>query len=193
MIISVLLLVNTAALNYQSSLFLLHLGFISTLYNVPARKNKSILPLPLRSIPILKIFLIAYVWSSISSFLPALLEQHQMLTRQNILIFVAHFLFIVSITLPFDIRDFKTDGKNYLITFPQIVGINTTKIIAICCLMGFAIIMKEYLNHSYLMVFFLITTGLIIKSSPERKYYYYLLYIDGTIILYFFLTFLSLR
>ena len=171
----------------------MHLGFISTLYNVPVRKSKSILPLPLRSIPILKIFLIAYVWASISSFLPALLQQHQMFTQPNLLIFAAHFLFIVSITLPFDIRDFKTDGKSSLITFPQLVGINTTKFIAICCLIGFALIIKEYLNHGLLLAFFLITAGLIIKSSPERKYYYYLLCIDGTIILYFFLTFLSLR
>jgi hypothetical protein len=136
--LSGIILAHTPFLNIEVIIFLLHLGLISTLYNVP-EKTKSRIHFPFRSIPILKIFLIAYVWASMSSFLPVLIADEQIITSQKLLVFLAHSMFIIAITLPFDIRDFRIDHKNNLITFPHLIGIKLTKLLAIGCLIGFTL------------------------------------------------------
>jgi len=170
----------------------MHLAILSTLYNVP-KNSKGLIQLPLRSIPILKLFLIAYVWASISSFFPALLTEKQIFASQNISIFFTHFLFIIAITLPFDIRDFKNDNNGSLITFPQLIGIVPTKLLALSCLAGFCVIMTINLSNGFIVLFSLLTAVLILYSTPTRTFYYYLLFIDGTIILYFLTIILSLK
>ncbi|MCK5700591.1 MAG: hypothetical protein KAI29_05545, partial [Cyclobacteriaceae bacterium] len=143
------------------------------------------------SIPIVKIFLIAYVWSSMSSFLPAVITHEQVFTSQIILVFIAHLLFIISITLPFDIRDFQVDNKNALLTFPQLIGIIPTKLLAIVCLFIFTLIISNITQTWYILYFSLFTSVLILNSSVKRKEYYFTFYLDGTIILYFITIILS--
>ena len=188
--ISVITLSHVLFINLESIIFLLHLGLISTLYNVP-EKSKGMFHFPLRSIPILKIFLIAYVWSSISSFLPAILVHEQVFTLRIILVFFAHLMFIISITLPFDIRDFQVDNEKALITFPQLIGIIPTKLLAIVCLFIFTLIISTITQSWYILFFSLFTAILILNSSPKRKDYYFTFYLDGTIILYFITIILS--
>ena len=190
MFLSVITLIHVPFINYGSFFFLLHLGLISTLYNVP-EKSKGMFRFPLRSIPIVKIFLIAYVWSSMSSFLPAVITHEQVFTSQIILVFIAHLLFIISITLPFDIRDFQVDNKNALLTFPQLIGIIPTKLLAIVCLFIFTLIISNITQTWYILYFSLFTSVLILNSSVKRKEYYFTFYLDGTIILYFITIILS--
>lgn len=184
-------LVHIPFLNLKTFLFLFHLGLISTLYNVP-EKTKSRFHFPLRSIPILKIFLIAYVWASISSFLPAIIANGQVFTSQSVLIFIAHLLFIISITLPFDIRDFQVDHKNDLMTFPHLIGILPTKLLALACLISFTVINYQVADDWYVIVFSLITAVIILIASAKKKTYYFTFVLDGTIILYFITILLSL-
>ncbi|MCK5101288.1 MAG: hypothetical protein KAR17_00680 [Cyclobacteriaceae bacterium] len=190
MFLSVITLVHVPFINYGSIFFLIHLGLISTLYNVP-EKSKGMFRFPLRSIPIVKIFLIAYVWSSMSSFLPAVITHEQVFTSQIILVFIAHLLFIISITLPFDIRDFQVDNENALLTFPQLIGIIPTKLLAIVCLFIFTLIISNITQTWYILYFSLFTSVLILNSSVKRKEYYFTFYLDGTIILYFITIILS--
>lgn len=185
-------LLHIPFIHLESTFFLLHLGLISTLYNVP-EKTKSSFHLPFRSIPALKIFLIAYVWSSMSSFLPAIIAHEQVFTSQSMLIFLAHLLFIISITLPFDIRDFKIDRKNDLITFPHLIGIIPTKLLAVACLISFTFIIHQITHEWYLLLFSLLTITLILNSSTKKKKYYFTFFLDGTIILYFVTIILSLH
>lgn len=188
--ISIITLFHVPFLDPGSLIFLIHLGLISTLYNVP-EKSKGKFHFPLRSIPILKIFLIAYVWSSMSSFLPAIIAHKQIFTLHIILVFIAHLLFIISITLPFDIRDFRVDNKNALLTFPQLIGITYTKLLAIVCLFIFTLIINTIAGAWYILFFSLFTAILILISSAKRKDYYFTFYLDGTIILYFVTIILS--
>ena len=184
-------LAHVPFLSIGSIIFLIHLGLISTLYNVP-EKSKGIVHFPLRSIPVLKVFLIAYIWSSISSFLPAIIENEQVFTSKNILIFIAHLMFIISITLPFDIRDFENDNKENLITFPQVIGIWPTKLLAVLCIIIFSIIIHDFVRGWYIPFFSLFTAILILSANSKRKDYYFTFYLDGTIILYFIVLILSL-
>ncbi|MCK5208446.1 MAG: hypothetical protein KAQ79_10510, partial [Cyclobacteriaceae bacterium] len=133
----------------------------------------------------------AYVWSSMSSFLPAVITHEQVFTSQIILVFIAHLLFIISITLPFDIRDFQVDNKNALLTFPQLIGIIPTKLLAIVCLFIFTLIISNITQTWYILYFSLFTSVLILNSSVKRKEYYFTFYLDGTIILYFITIILS--
>ncbi len=177
-------------IDFKTLLFLIHLGIISTLYNVPESTRKKIY-LPLRSIPFLKIFLIAYVWASISSFLPAIMENEPFLLKKIMVVFTAHFSFIFAITLPFDIRDFQADKDSLLKTTPGLIGILPTKIFALISYLSFAMLSYYEVNPLALILFSIVVIGLIIGSSPERKGYYYTFFMDGTIILYFFLVYFS--
>lgn len=188
----IVVLMHIPFIELSTILFLAHLALISTLYNVPER-SKGFIRLPLRSIPILKIFLIAYVWATMSSFLPAIIIGKQLLNSQIILIAFAHFFFIISITLPFDIRDYGADHKQALVTFPQIIGILRTKIFALVCLLVFTLSLLKITGDWYIILLGLITAGLIMNSSPSKKDYYYLLFVDGTIFLYFIVIVLSLE
>lgn len=192
LLLSGITLIHAPFLNLESVLFLLHLGLVSTLYNVP-EKTKNSFHFPFRSIPILKVFLIAYVWASISSFLPPIIANEHLFTSHTLLIFFAHLLFIISITLPFDIRDFRIDHKNDLITFPHLIGIIPTKLLAMACLIGFTIIIHHITHEWYIFIFSLLTALLILNSSTKKKKYYFTIFLDGTIILYFITIILSLN
>ena len=189
--LSIISLSHIPFINPGSIIFLLHLGLISTLYNVP-EKSKSKSYFPLRSVPMLKIFLIAYVWASISSFLPAILANEKVFTSQIIFVFIAHLLFIISIALQFDIRDFQDDNKKALITFPQLLGIIPAKLLAIVCLFVFTLIINHITKEWLIYAFSMVTAVLILNSSAEKKDYYFTFYLDGTIILYFITIILSL-
>jgi len=184
-LLTILILLHIPFLSWPVIIFLVHLAFISTLYNVP-EKSKGWIYLPLRSIPVLKVFLIAYIWASISSFLPAIIESKQLFSQQHLVIFIAHFFFIVSITLPFDIRDYNTDNKDALITFPKLIGIIPTKIVALVCLGIFMTLITACTQNWHLYIFSLLVAGLILFSTIKRKDYYFTFIIDGTLIVYFF-------
>ncbi|MCK5368640.1 MAG: hypothetical protein KAQ62_08805, partial [Cyclobacteriaceae bacterium] len=93
--------------------------------------------------------------------------------------------------LPFDIRDFQVDNKNALLTFPQLIGIIPTKLLAIVCLFIFTLIISNITQTWYILYFSLFTSVLILNSSVKRKEYYFTFYLDGTIILYFITIILS--
>ena len=180
--IALIIISHILFLDIYTIIFVAHLGLISTLYNVPNREeSRSIIPF--RSIPFLKVFLISYVWASISSILPAIDTRE--FSQEYVWIFTSHFLFILAITLPFDIRDLKTDLKNNIITVPNVIGITGTKIFALSTLFLSNLIIIYQKQGLALLAVFIIAGFLIIKSSPKRKDHYYTIFIDGTIILYF--------
>jgi len=161
-------------------IYMLHLGIISTLYNVP--KNPRLF-FPLRGLPLLKVFLISYIWASISIVLPAV--DYELFQPELPRLFTAHFLFILSITLPFDIRDFQADMVNQLTTVPHILGINGTKGLALSALSIFALLLFPIINSVGMVAVIGVVAILIIYATPARKDHYYTFFVDGTIIIYF--------
>jgi len=66
--------------------------------------------LALRDIPFLKIFVIAFVWALVTGLLPLISSKDLIqINLQHILFLTKQFLFVVAITIPFDIRDMKYD------------------------------------------------------------------------------------
>ena len=165
----------------QKSLFFLHLGIISILYNVPDRYANTAFR-SIRSIPLIKIFLIAYVWASIGAFYPAL--EHQQPLWEVMPLFMLFFLFILAITLPFDIRDYYGDKKRSLLTVPGIAGIEFTKGLAVSFLLLYSVAIG-FIYHEFTGPLVTATVGiaLITFSSSDRPDWYYTGWVDSLLLL----------
>ena len=95
------------------------MGILAVAYIVP------IFGLPLRKIPVLKIFLVAFVWTFFL-FLPTDFHWNQFDFKWMGLMV----LFFIAITIPFDIRDYRLDSLS-MKTIPQMVGVNYAKWLAV--------------------------------------------------------------
>jgi 4-hydroxybenzoate polyprenyltransferase len=108
------------------TLFLGHLAAISLLYSMPVVRRHGRWR-ALRDLPLLKIFLIAYVWSAITVWVPAL-YLHRPLSEPVVTgLFARRFFFILNLALIFDIRDYTKDRLSGTRTFPGLFGLRATK------------------------------------------------------------------
>ncbi len=177
---------------FTETIYLSHLGVISVLYNMPKPENLKILPL--RGIPLLKIFLIAYVWAGIGITFPALQSGHDIWQPEILKLFAAEFFFILSITLPFDIRDYYSDHIDEPRTLAHLLGIRHTIAIAIISLGIFTLLIWPFLNTSiFFITFIILVASLIFYSTPHKNKYYYTILLDGTMILYYFVLMLTIN
>ena len=102
------------------------LMIISILYSIDIKFKNKIILRKFRNIPYIKIFLISFTWSCITDLIPSLIIENKI----NYNTLIQRFLFVISITIPFDIRD-KNIDSNYLKTLPQIFGKNKSLLISI--------------------------------------------------------------
>lgn len=179
-------------LSFKSQLLNVFLGILSLGYAMPLFKAKN-RRFGLRNMPALKLFLIAFVWALSSVMIPffEVQEAHQFqLPLHDLLILnFKRFLFLVAITIPFDIRDMFQDKMVDLKTIPTIFG--EKKAYIFCQLMLFAYIGLLFLfrdkgfdsNFFGLAITTVLTGWLIFKSKWEKNEYYYFFYLDGTLIL----------
>jgi len=170
-------------------IFLLHLGLISLLYSIPLlfRGKKN-----LRSIKLLKIFLIMYVWAATTVMLPAIWSGYDIWNRDVLLLFLERALFIFAITLPFDIRDYTSDKLNHVITIPAIIGIRQTRLLAYACLLVFFLINILHYSYQEGILWAKLVSGLyamlLIAYTDEKKHeYYFTGLIDSSMLVQFLL------
>ncbi|MDX1761839.1 MAG: hypothetical protein R3218_06760, partial [Christiangramia sp.] len=98
------------------------MGLLTMFYAIPlfgSDKN-------LRSLPGLKIFIIAVVWAGSSVLLP-LINAGKFLGIDIIVDFIQRLMLLVVLTLPFEIRDLNFDNEK-LGTIPQRLGVFMTKV-----------------------------------------------------------------
>lgn len=168
----------------ESVFLLVLLGTISVFY---ALKFKQ---MNLREVPYIKIYLIALVWVGTLIFFPLYNEN---IREDIILISTAHFLYVIAITIPFDIRDMKLDLPTQK-TIPQVVGLLGAKIIALFLLLSFSLIMLYVDRGLWTNATFYLALGiqvlLILFMNEKRGDLYCAGGIDGSIALigvsYFF-------
>jgi len=142
-----------------------------------------------------KLFIIGVVWAFVTVGLP-FAAHHGELPAQSAL-FPEGFqrlLFVMVLTLPFDIRDIQTDAEQ-LGTIPQIFGVPSTRTIGLVTLGIVLLIEIVQTNsfHSGFAVFLLIvgTTALLIhKSMTIRSPFFASFWVEGVPILWAFLLFL---
>lgn len=157
----------------KTFLYLGVLGFVSFCYNLPFSN------LGLRAIPFLKLFLIAFVWAGSS--IGLLLVVHNDLFHYKLL-FLSVFLFVIGITIPFDIRDTHSDEKQ-LKTVPQVIGIENSKRLAmLSLLLSGLFFFLEFGEINNLVCCWLPTLGisafLTAHSSEKKTDFYYSFWLE---------------
>lgn len=97
------------------NLYLLHLMVLSVAYSIPIFGGRA-----LRTIPLLKTFLIIYVWVVVGTVLPSKLY-HIQPENYNIIIW-EHIFFIAMLAIAFDMRDYELDLREKIGTLPTLLG-----------------------------------------------------------------------
>lgn len=173
----------------QVLIVFIFLGILTFLYSMPVSGNKSYL-FKLREVPYLKIFLIAFVWSALTVFLPAIQAGEEILNVQVDLLIAERFFFIFAITIPFDIRDMQVDRDAGLKTIPLLVNQKkalTLSYLSLLISLVISVFHYEMQNNLFIieaLCISFITTYLFLKLKTFRnlnKYYYQIL--DGTLLL----------
>lgn len=192
MLSAVIVVVFTSMQTVLTIVFLGGLAVVSLSYNLPLCKRKgSNRREGLRSIPGLKVFYIAGVWAAGCVLLPvvaAYSDGTDIVWRQVMHWFVAVFVFLVAITLPFDVRDRSQDSFYRLQTIPTWLGDRKTFTLS-CLLLLFHSLWFGFSGYSLSVKIGVILTNIaavfVISSMPSwRKHdgYYYIV-LDGLMIL----------
>tara|TARA_R110002072_G_C7973360_1_gene535044 strand:+ start:2223 stop:2942 length:720 start_codon:yes stop_codon:yes gene_type:complete len=152
-------------------------GLVSVFY-VFRIKGKN-----MRELPFIKIHLIAFTWVVVLIVFPLINENSSV---QILPMAFSHYLYVIAVTIPFDIRDLKYDAPNQK-TIPQVIGVKASKILAISLLVSFfccMILQQE--NLAFNAVFYcavLLQMILLAFMNEKRSDFYCAGLIDGTIAL----------
>ncbi|WP_210462137.1 UbiA family prenyltransferase [Rufibacter roseolus] len=169
--------------------FLLHLFVVAGLYSVPVVPEGEGY-IPLRDIPFLKVFLIAYVWSAITVQLPLMEMGRDLFSGNSFILFLRRFLFLFSLTLVFDIRDVHKDKLTQTVTFPTRFGVQNTKRLALFMLLLFAVLVPAGTAPFMRVALGLagVGAGLVVWYAHEyRSQYYFMVLADGMMLVQFML------
>jgi 4-hydroxybenzoate polyprenyltransferase len=173
--------------------FMLHLALISVGYTIPVLyKAKKVRPL--RSVPLLKVFLIAYVWAAVTALFPLMDAGVPLGDQQALLLFGRRFLFILALALLFDIRDYTYDRTTKTLTFPGLIGIRNTKLLSLGLLLLYVVVvmLTERGTTEAALVASAVGAGLVVFYASENKPpIYYVLLADGAMLLHAGLVYLA--
>lgn len=187
-------------LKISIQIVLIGVSVITILYSLPLIPTKTG-GKKLRDVGMLKIFLIAFIWTVSTAILPVLQCEASFQNTRTWLIILEKILFIFAITLPFDIRDLAYDESRKLKTIPMLIGVKKTLHLAYGCLMvlGFLAIINYLLlplpqrPQLFLMLALLVsyrTTALLIQQTKEgRPDQFYTGLMDATLLVQFGLVF----
>jgi len=166
-------------------LWLLPGGSIAILYVLPMLSKGR----RLRDMGWVKILLIGWSWAWLTAFLPALYIQHEPVFI-SVLMGIGRMLFIIAITIPFEIRDITIDGSVGLTTVPVYFGMEKTIRwgIYLCLFLIVLVTINSFhyrdaaygISMSLISVF---TIWILKKSQKVTDDYFFSGLTDGTMIL----------
>jgi len=156
----------------ETLLYFVPLALLTLLYAVPflAGFQKN-----LREISYLKIFVVAAVWSGVTVIIPLSVTGYHIVDSSLIVLFIQRMLFVVALTLPFEIRDMRLDFKNVK-TLPQKIGIESTKKVGFVLLL-FALTFEFLITNSnsnrniFLTICFILLIFLMRSKENQSKFY----------------------
>lgn len=193
------IVISAFNLNAKTLIFLVPLFLISVFYATPFSTEKKSTK-RLRHLPFLKLFLVAGVWTVVSVVLPQLeIDASQLFSAQLIFSCFTRFVFIFSITLPFDIRDVEVDKKNNIKTFPVVLGVkraiqlDVTLLVVFIALYVFNYFSGDRANELKSIAYILsgIVSILFVLQVPKQKSEYYIsFWIEGLMLMQFILLFI---
>lgn len=158
--------------------FLAGIGFLSSFFLLEYLTQKLILisgalvlvyPF-LRKYGWLKLFLVSFVVSFITVYIP--FQTIGKLSFEFYISFIQRFFILISLLIPFEIKDAKTDAKS-LKTLPQLFGVRKTKLFGFLMVVPFVVLEFLKLHPSYLVLpVGVVTIGLINFVELDRNKYY---------------------
>ncbi|TYZ12524.1 hypothetical protein FY528_04300 [Hymenobacter lutimineralis] len=173
-----------AEANLPLLVFLGHLAAVAVFYSLPVvrwqNKWRS-----LREVPLLKGFLIAYVWAAVSVWLPALHLGKPLASPVVALLFGRRFFFILALTFVFDIRDYTKDRLSGTHTFPGLLGVATAKLLALLALLVSGLLVPAAIAGPHLVWYTLplgLAALLVVFAREGRSDYYFALLADGVML-----------
>jgi hypothetical protein len=138
----------------------------------------------LRDLPFFKIHLISAVWVITIAVFP--LVNEQIYTHTIWTLGLSHYFYFLAICIPFDIRDLAFDKPSQR-TIPQVLGVQSSKMIGILLLIAFlfiAVYCKSDLGQNKLFIIAIIIQTLFIYfTSRTQSDFYFGGFIDGAILL----------
>lgn len=175
--------------------FLGHLAVISVLYSLPVLRRHG-QRRSLRDVPLLKGFLIAYVWSAVTVWMPALQLHQPLFSPVVMVLFARRFFFILALTFVFDIRDYTKDRLSGTQTFPGLFGVQTAKLLALGALALATVLIPPGATTLHVWVLtlpLLLTAAIIWQANEARSDYYFALLADGVMLLQFLAVYWAAR
>lgn len=166
--------------------FVLHLAIISIGYTIPIMYQKKSVQ-PLRRVPLLKVFLIAYVWAVVTAIFPLIDAGVDITDYSGLLLLLRRFLFILALALLFDIRDYTYDKHTRTLTVPGLIGVNYTKLLSLVLLLSYAAVVSisESGTIEMALIAAAVAAALVVWFSSELKpRVYFLLLADGAMLLH---------
>lgn len=162
-------------------------GLLTFLYANPLFVNKK-RGFSIRKFWFLKSITVALVWTITSSIIP--LIEFQATESQLYLFSLEKFLFILGITIPYDIKDLQKDKlQKGMTSFVMKFGVSITIIVSNFVLFC-ALCLAFYLFPNFRLATILIYTSAIIINvftNESRTTHWYTFLVDGLIILYLFI------
>jgi hypothetical protein len=175
--------------NLNSIVILFPFAFMTFFYVLPLFKIGKI-EFSFRNFPSVKIISIAIAWAGITVFFPLYNAGYEF-TSSVYIEFIQRFLILISITIPFDIRDVNVDPRS-LKTIPQLVGVKASKIIGYALLLVF-VLLELYINNlanlnTYILIVIALIAALFLAfSTPQKSRYYTSFWVEAIPILWFVL------
>ena len=144
----------------------------------------------LREVPLLKIFLIAGVWSAITVGVPTLALQRPL--AQAVGLLAQRFCLVLALAIVFDIRDLSRDRAAGTRTFPVVLGPARAKAVALAFLAGaMALGFERGVPPLGLLITGLSAASVIIWADERRSDYFFALLADGVLLVPAVLYFLN--
>ncbi len=164
-------------LEFNTLQLILVFGIITFLYAIPFIPKKWYIDTKqnLRGVSGLKVYVIALVWSGVTVVLP-IVNSHLLLNEDMVITIFQNFILVVTLMLPFEIRDLSFDSLK-LATIPQRIGVRRTKILGLILLLVFYLseFFKDNLRSDYLIIQMIvcIVIGLFLMFSNQNRNKYY--------------------
>lgn len=176
-------------------------ALLSAGYILPLRLSGG-RPIGLRRLPLLKAFLIAWVWASLVVLLPAVWEfEGEVHLGSDAWIIAAIWAgYFLGIAIAFDIRDLPFDHPG-MWTLPRLLGVRGAKVLGVLALTPLFFMLLTMLAISYTpiepgwrepridlslllpLVGVVYTMVLIVRSSATRPGWFYAVALDGSLLL----------
>ena len=160
---------------------------LSLAYALPVFPGKK----RLRDYPYIKIFLIGSLWTLLTIGIPVM-HANTYSWYVITLLLLERFLFIFSLTIPFDLRDIRVDQEHKVWTIPMVLGIKWAKrlsmglLLAALLLLGLLVYYFQVWSpraYSILILTYGAAGWLIYKSKSQGSDYFFSIFIDGVMIL----------